>query len=234
MKLYRWHKALILTSLVALLLLSVAYNISVVSVRNNGEQFYEVETTMVSEEESQEQEIAQNIETHQAFDQEREELIRELESFKTLEELREETEQRSEAENSSDDPTIGPNESTDIQKEHVVDKKPGLLDNKTDAKESSKEFNMRNSSISYSLVNRTKEHIPPPIYTCMRQGKVVVNIKVNAQGNVVETYINTAASNTTDGCLLDNALSYAKRATFNPISGNGVQLGSITYYFQGK
>lgn len=89
------------------------------------------------------------------------------------------------------------------------------------------------STISYSLVNRTKIHIPIPIYLCEVNGKIIINITVNDKGSVVDTYVNTA-SNSTNECLIEHALDYAKRSQFNTDPSKKSQIGSITFYFIGK
>lgn len=90
-----------------------------------------------------------------------------------------------------------------------------------------------NSSVSYSLTNRTDKHLPPPVYLCEESGKIVINITVNASGDVIDTYVNTA-SNSKNACLIESALQYAKDARFSPDASKTTQLGSITYYFKGK
>ena len=91
----------------------------------------------------------------------------------------------------------------------------------------------QNSSISYSLIDRTKINIPPPIYLCEESGKIVINIIVNAKGKVIETnYNNSSKSN--NGCLIDHALEYAKASTFSPNNSKPRQLGTITFIFKGK
>lgn len=89
------------------------------------------------------------------------------------------------------------------------------------------------TTISYSLVDRTAYHIPPPIYTCLEGGKVVINIKVDNNGLVTEVSFNEKSSSTTDYCLMQNAMEYAKKAYFNT-STKTSQIGTITYYFQPK
>jgi len=91
----------------------------------------------------------------------------------------------------------------------------------------------KNSSISYSLTNRTKTHIPPPVYLCQKGGKIIVNITVNSNGIVTDAYFNNASSSK-DGCMVDHALEYAKAARFNADASKNSQLGSITFYFKGK
>ncbi|MCB4806916.1 energy transducer TonB [Tamlana sp. 62-3] len=89
------------------------------------------------------------------------------------------------------------------------------------------------STISYSLLNRTKVHIPIPIYLCEENGKIVVNITVNDKGNVVNTYVNSS-SNSANECLKERALEYAKQSVFSPDPSKPSQIGTITFNFIGK
>lgn len=90
-----------------------------------------------------------------------------------------------------------------------------------------------NSSVSYSLVNRTDRHLPPPVYLCEEGGKIVINITVNTSGEVIEAYVNNS-SNSKNACLTESALQYANEARFSPDASKAKQIGSITYYFKGK
>ncbi|MFJ1474008.1 energy transducer TonB [Capnocytophaga cynodegmi] len=93
----------------------------------------------------------------------------------------------------------------------------------------------KNALVKYALTDRTlREELPNPIFTCERYGKVVIIIKVDESGNVIEATIDKVNSTTSDGCLLDNSLSYAQQARFNSVQGRGVQVGTITYSFQQK
>lgn len=89
------------------------------------------------------------------------------------------------------------------------------------------------SSMHYSLVNRTHEFLPIPIYLCETGGKIVVNITVNALGKVTHASINEAAS-VDNQCLKDHAIEYANESRFNEDSAKKTQLGSITFYFEAK
>ncbi len=91
----------------------------------------------------------------------------------------------------------------------------------------------RRTSVSYSLVDRNNYKLPPPIYTCIEGGKVVINIEVDAIGNVVNASFNEKSSGTSNGCLVDNAITYALKAKFDT-SSKTMQKGTITYLFQGK
>ena len=104
--------------------------------------------------------------------------------------------------------------------------------NKLIEKTSGNSANNANSTISFSLVDRERQYIPPPIYLCENSGRIVVSIKVNAQGAVTEASYNNA-SNSTNECLIDHALEYAKASRFSS-SSKASQLGTITFNFQGK
>lgn len=91
---------------------------------------------------------------------------------------------------------------------------------------------LRNSSISYSLRGRNAIHIPNPIYTCDRAGKIVVNIRVDAEGRVLETSINKASSTSTNQCLTEKAMEYAAGARFSKLVSRENQPGTITFLFQ--
>jgi len=90
-----------------------------------------------------------------------------------------------------------------------------------------------NSTMHYSLVNRTHLYLPTPIYLCEIGGKIIVNITVNAQGDVVNAYLNTTSTSRNE-CLIEHAIEYAKAARFNVDVSKASQLGSITFYFTGK
>lgn len=89
------------------------------------------------------------------------------------------------------------------------------------------------STMHYSLVNRTHQFLPTPIYLCENGGKIVINITVNAKGNVIDTYVNTSSTSSNE-CLTDHALEYAKNAQFSADASKKTQLGSITFFFIGK
>ena len=71
------------------------------------------------------------------------------------------------------------------------------------------------------------------MYAGIEGGKVVINIKVDANGYVTEADFNDKSSGTSNGCLVDKAIEYALRARFSP-STKSEQIGTITYLFQSK
>lgn len=89
-----------------------------------------------------------------------------------------------------------------------------------------------NSTVTYSLKGRTDEYLPPPVYLCQANGKIIVNITVNNNGKVIEAYVNNA-STSTNACLRERAIEYAKKARFDAAS-KASQIGSITFNFKGK
>ena len=112
-------------------------------------------------------------------------------------------------------------------------KKELLGDKEAEKKEFTNYLKDRQTSISYSLLGRNHYDLPPPIYTCIEGGKVVVNIEVDARGFVMDASFNAKSSSTTNGCLVQNAISYALKARFNS-SEREIQKGTITYLFQSK
>ena len=89
------------------------------------------------------------------------------------------------------------------------------------------------STIKFSLKGRKKVFIPIPIYLCEVQGKIIINITVNAQGKVINSYVNNA-STSTNACLIEHAMEYAKDSRFSEDLSKNEQIGSITFNFIGK
>jgi len=186
---------------------------------------YVVEELIPEEEPTSTASEAKKIETHRAFN-EAEEFISELEkeritqSKTTADKL---SEMDGVIEKSSNNVTIITNEVAEIPE--VVDETNG---------DSSIESNNRNSTNSFRLVDRTALSFPNPVYTCESNGKIVLNIEVNHKGEVVYLSINENSSTTTNECLIDSALEYAKKARFSASKDKPTQLGSITYVFPGQ
>ncbi len=87
-------------------------------------------------------------------------------------------------------------------------------------------------TLTYALKGRVLTHYKIPRYLCEVGGKIVITIKVNSAGNVVDASVN-GASNSNNKCLIDHAISYAKSVQFNAALRQD-QLGTITFLFQGK
>jgi len=89
------------------------------------------------------------------------------------------------------------------------------------------------STVSYSLKNRDDIYIPIPVYLCEISGKIVVNITVSSSGNVIDAYTNTSSTSSNE-CLIEHALQYAKDSKFSADTSKKTQIGSITFNFIGK
>ena len=87
-----------------------------------------------------------------------------------------------------------------------------------------------NVVVEYDLKNRTAVSLTVAAYQCEEEGRVVVNITVTQNGEVIEASIARTSSNST--CLTDMALAAARIARFN-ISAEAPlrQKGTITYLF---
>ena len=106
------------------------------------------------------------------------------------------------------------------------------LNKRLENKKSADEHAKTKSTLSYSLTGRTMQAYDIPRYLCEKNGKIVVSIIVNASGKVTDAYIN-GASNSTNQCLIDRALEYAKEVHFDS-SNKTSQIGTITFLFKGK
>ena len=93
--------------------------------------------------------------------------------------------------------------------------------------------NNSKSTISFSLKNRTKVYIPIPVYLCEVDGRIIVNITVDSEGNVTDTYVNSSSTSDNE-CLIERALEYAKQSQFSTDTSKEAQIGTITFYFIGK
>ncbi|REE27771.1 hypothetical protein DFQ09_101610 [Winogradskyella pacifica] len=102
------------------------------------------------------------------------------------------------------------------------------LKNKKQADEHAK----TKSTLTYSLKGRTLTYYKTPRYLCESGGKIVVSIRVNGAGDVIDAYIN-GASNSDNQCLINHAISYAETVQFDA-SDKKEQLGTITFLFKGK
>lgn len=85
--------------------------------------------------------------------------------------------------------------------------------------------------ISYSLKGRTSKLLPKPIDTSQKEGIVVVDIKVNSNGDVISATPGVKGSNTLDDYLLLVAKEAAMKAKFDKKPNSPDQIGTITYHF---
>lgn len=82
----------------------------------------------------------------------------------------------------------------------------------------------------WSLSGRGAKAIPVPGKQFNQEGKVVVSIRVNAAGDVIDAKLG-AGSTISDQATIKLAIDAAKQAKFTP-SDNSQQMGTITYYFK--
>ena len=189
---------------------------------------------LLEEEEKRLEELANNdpIKSHMALNETAKPTVGNPEPLKTLEELMEERELTSDnGEFSTGDDAFAEN----LKKlaEQRQEKKQQLTEREEQKETFTNALKDKRTSISYSLIDRNAYSLPPPIYTCIEGGKVVINIKVDKSGYVTEADFNDKSSSTSNGCLVDNAIQYALKARFNPDSKSS-QIGTITYLFQSK
>ena len=173
------------------------------------------------------------IKSHMAYNETAKPSYGNPEPLKTLEELMEE---KAAAENDSPNDLLSDPEYAERVKQlkkKREEAKQKLGEKEAQKKEFTNNLAKRRTSVSYSLVNRNSYRLPPPIYTCIEGGRVVVNIEVNSSGNVIDADFNAKSSGTSNGCLVDNAIAYALKAKFSSDS-KASQKGTITYLFQGK
>lgn len=72
--------------------------------------------------------------------------------------------------------------------------------------------------------------LPRPEYTSQDEGRIVVNITVNTQGDVIFCEIGKG-TNIDNATMRKGAMNAAKKAKFNSIGGNNNQSGTITYRY---
>jgi TonB family protein len=86
--------------------------------------------------------------------------------------------------------------------------------------------------VSYNLGGRGHTVLPKPAYTSQKSGKVVVEIAVDKQGNVLSAKAGARGTTVQDASLFDQAEKAARKAKFkaNPDAAEK-QVGTITYTF---
>lgn len=88
------------------------------------------------------------------------------------------------------------------------------------------------SGISFDLGGRGSVSLPKPAYTSQKSGKVVVEITVDEEGNVIKAKAGGRGTTVQDASLFEQAERAAKRAKFKANSGGpDKQIGTITYTF---
>jgi hypothetical protein len=239
MNLSRQQLALIITIFSMVIVVLVLYSIQLGG-KTEKDEDYIVEMILDEEllEEILKEEIAkeqsQSIETHTAFNKTAKPSYGNPEPLKTLNEILEEK-AASEAGEPSEDLISDSDYAARVKElaKKREEKKQLLGEKEAQKQEFTNYLAEKRTTISYSLLDRNSYKLPPPIYTCIEGGKVVVNIEVDANGYVTDANFNGKSSDTSNGCLVDNAIAYALKAKFSSAS-KALQKGTITYLFQSK
>lgn len=241
MQLNRPQLSMLITALSLLLLVLLLFNLHL-GAKEQEEYIIEMSLAdedlekILEEEEKALEEMAKAdpVKSHMAFNETAKPSYGNPEPLKTLQEIMEE--KTTETENAEAGEALPDSDYGDSLRELArkrEERRQMLGEKDAQKKEITNNLAKRRTSVSYSLVGRSNYRLPPPIYTCIEGGTVVVNIKVNGAGNVVEADYNASSSNTRNGCLVDNAIAYAFRARFDTSDKNS-QIGTITYIFQSK
>ncbi|MEM1337690.1 MAG: energy transducer TonB [Bacteroidota bacterium] len=230
--------SLIITIFTMGIVVLMAYNVHLV---NKEEDEYVIEMALLDEEverllEEKEQleQLAQSdpVKSHRAFNETAKPSVGNPEPLKTLEELLEEREINSTPNEFLENDAGYAANLKELAKKRQ-ERKEQLGEREADKKEFTENLKDKRTSISYSLVDRNAYYLPPPIYTCIEGGKVVINVTVDNDGYVREATFNEKSSGTNNYCLIDNAIAYALKARFSAAS-RSTQIGTITYLFQSK
>lgn len=235
MDFFEKHKALIITVLLMSVLLLGMYNIHVSNsnekVRETLIELNQMRPPKAKPEEQKETEPEPpeprkpELETHQAFNQDQEE----RENFESrLDEIF----KKNAADQEAAQEETASQGNYRVESDQNQQKREASEGDQTTQETSVQPGTLRNSSIAFSLVGRNAIDIPNPIYTCDTRGKIVVNIVVNENGEVTETSINKNSSTSSNECLIEQALEYARGAVFSRLQGRNQQPGTITYNFQ--
>ena len=70
------------------------------------------------------------------------------------------------------------------------------------------------TAVWHDLKDRAERRIHIPAYLCTGQGQVVIRVTVDAEGRVRRAEADASRSTTTDGCMVEHALSSAQEARF--------------------
>ncbi|OUR94684.1 hypothetical protein A9Q87_03350 [Flavobacteriales bacterium 34_180_T64] len=245
MELIEKHKALIITFLLTGIMLFAMFSFHITKQSEFiAESYYEMEPQTI--EELKKLEALEALEksltkTNQAFNEDKafKEMMKNFKSMssndfdKTTKKLKEEASQTpDEVVSSSSSYTSSNGYSVDKEALNKFKKANAVLAKRSEEKRAKNTNNNANSTLTYSLKDRDILDYDTPRYLCENSGIIVVNITVNGNGNVTESYINTSSTSENE-CLIEHAIEYAKSVQFSA-SSNDSQLGSISFYFKGK
>ncbi|MAU71458.1 MAG: hypothetical protein CMP77_16900 [Flavobacterium sp.] len=239
MNLNRKQLSLLITFFSMGIVVLCLYNIHLGGMEKEDEYVVEMvldqeELEEIEEEESEEEmSEAEAIKSHMAYNEAAKPSYGNPEPLKTLQEILEEREASEEGETTDELSDSDYASRVEELRKKREEAEQMLGEKEAQKQEFTNNLAKRRTSVSFSLVERSGYRLPPPIYTCIEGGKVVINIEVNSAGNVVDADFNSKSSGTSNGCLVDNAIAYAYKAKFSSASKSS-QKGTITYLFQGK
>ncbi len=106
-------------------------------------------------------------------------------------------------------------------------------ENETQDKSAEAENSYAGKVTRYCNVKGRECYTVAPSYTCKGGGQVQIDIKVDKIGSVKSVKVNTAKTTTTNECILNQALDYAKRTTkvSSDLKGEHANSGYIIYNF---
>lgn len=93
------------------------------------------------------------------------------------------------------------------------------------------------ATVSYKIngKHRNQRELPIPSYKCRVSGTVTVDISVNKGGEILEVSVNDMLTTTSNECLLDEAIKYARRSSFaSALDVPRKQTGTITYVYSAQ
>lgn len=226
MLMHSTYKALLITALLFSILALGLFNIYLQGEKEESQfsvEYYFEEKEKKEEVIEEEPEQTESLETHRAYNEAQEQITKAEQNFQESQDDFEKKMQAMEdaLKNAKKQPVLA--EETPIETYSQTEK---VIHNNNVK---------RVSSVSYYLVERSAMHLPNPVYTCPNGGTIVINITVNNLGEVINTHVDNLKSSTSDKCLNDQALEYAKQAKFDVSeSSNDNQKGTITYRFIGS
>lgn len=119
------------------------------------------------------------------------------------------------------------------QDNNMLDNDPVLQNEKTEPdklEEKKPAYYKGPTRINFFLEERTARYMHIPVYKCQGNGKVVIDIVVNQQGEVISTSV--ASANTSEDCIIETALASAGISLFNiDMNAEPRQKGTISYEF---
>jgi len=120
--------------------------------------------------------------------------------------------------------------SNDLPDDNSPEYRNDLSEDKKENKTEKQKFKGK-TNIEYNLENRTHRRIYVPVYRCESGGKVIVDIIVDQEGNVINAS-NSKKTATNNLCLIEEAIKSAYKFLFNSDpNADEKQSGTITFHF---